>query len=336
MNADILLSFLKHYFMDHIIYASTSATVLENLKRKILTEEDTLRIFEPEKLERPFSLNDRLLMDRFRTFSFFHGKFKETFVELTYKIQCLENSFTCFLLVKLVSDASAIVFLGLEIQEYCGAPCSTVGTMLSATFRLFIFSLQTPMYASEENRRCVKLPLENAIGNELSTTPMYEENPTPLNLQVHIVIHLMLINSICAFTLPEMLPWIQLLMLTEMLYIRFSKTVLTDLLLTLLEMVIVWSIMDCSTTPLQVFLIILRGKFKINKKKCRARKPTKKYLTTFSNELTLLVPVFFNWSSYFPKLLILHLVCRHCLVWTWSLYHMPFKTCYYHFPSRNG
>ena len=173
-------------FWDKIIHASASDTVLKKLRRTILTQGKTVRISDPGNLERLLSLDDRLLMDHSLTRSFFVDKFKETFGFLGYYIQCLGNFVACFLLVKFIIDIVVIVLRGLEIRKVSGALFGFVRTMLRATFHLFVLSLQTPMYETDENKN-VNRRMQNVTGNETLAAPMYEENPTSLYPQVHIV-----------------------------------------------------------------------------------------------------------------------------------------------------
>ena len=105
-------------FWDNVIHNSASDTLLKKLTRTILTRGNSVRIYEPGNLERLLSLNDRLLLDHLLTPSFFVDKFKETFGELGYIIQCLGNFFACFLLVKFVIDVVVIVLRGLEIRSF--------------------------------------------------------------------------------------------------------------------------------------------------------------------------------------------------------------------------
>ena len=76
-------------FLDNIIHASASDTLLKKLTLTILTQGNTVRISDPGNLECILSLDDRLLMDHLLTPSFFVDKFKETFGLLRYYIQCL-------------------------------------------------------------------------------------------------------------------------------------------------------------------------------------------------------------------------------------------------------
>ena len=56
-----------------------------------------------------------------------------------------------------------------------------------ATFHLFVLSLQTPMYENEDNKRISNGSPQNLIGNRPISAPMYEENPTLLYPQVHLM-----------------------------------------------------------------------------------------------------------------------------------------------------
>ena len=126
-------------------------------------------------------------MDHLLTPSFFIDKFKETFGLLGYYIQCLGNFFACFLLVKFLIDVVVIVLRGLEIRKVSGATFGFVRTMLGATYHLFVLSLQTPMYETDENKNNGNLRMQNITGNETLAAPMYEENPTSLYPHVHVV-----------------------------------------------------------------------------------------------------------------------------------------------------
>ena len=139
-------------FWDNIIHASASDTVLKKLTRTLLIQGNTVRISDPGNLERLLSLDDRLLMDHLLTPSFFVDKFKESSGLLGYYIQCLGNFFACFFLVKILIDVVVIVLRGLEIQKVSGAIFGFVRTTLGATFHLFVLSLQTPMYETDENK----------------------------------------------------------------------------------------------------------------------------------------------------------------------------------------
>ena len=59
--------------------------------------------------------------------------------------------------------------------------------MLGATFHLFVLSLQTPMYETDENENIGNIRMQNVTGNETLAAPMYEENPTSLYPHVPIV-----------------------------------------------------------------------------------------------------------------------------------------------------
>ena len=163
---------------DCIIHASASDTVLKKLTRTILTQGNTVRISDRGNLERLFSLDVRLLMDHLLTPSFFVDKSKETFGLLGYYIHCLGNFFACFLLVKFIIDVVVIVLRGLEIRKVSGATFGFVRTMLGATFHLFVLSLQTPMYETDENKNNGKVRMQNVTGNGTLAAPMYKENPT--------------------------------------------------------------------------------------------------------------------------------------------------------------
>ena len=119
--------------------------------------------------------------------SVFVDKFKKTFGLLGYYIQCLGNFFACFRLVKFIIDVVVIVLRGLEIQKLSDATFGFVRTMLGATVHLFVLSLQTPMYKTDENKNNGKIRMQNVTDNETLAAPMYKENPTSLYPHVHIV-----------------------------------------------------------------------------------------------------------------------------------------------------
>ena len=140
-------------FWDNTIHASASDTVLKKLTRTVLTQGKTVRISDPGNLECLLSLDDRLLMDHLLTPSFFVDKFTETFGLLGYYIKCLANFFACFLLVKFIIDFFVIVLQGLENRKISGATLGFVRTMLGATFHLFVLTLQTPKYETDETKK---------------------------------------------------------------------------------------------------------------------------------------------------------------------------------------
>ena len=106
-----------------------------------------------------------------------------------YIIQGLGNFFACSLLVEFVIDVVVIILRGLETWKNSGATFGFVRTMLDAGryFHLFVLSLQTPMYENEENERTSNGPPQNLAGNRPISAPMYEENPTDLYPQVHLM-----------------------------------------------------------------------------------------------------------------------------------------------------
>ena len=142
-------------FWDNVFHAPASDTVLKKLTRTNLTQGNTVRISDPGNLERLLSLYDRLLMDHLLTPSFFVDKFREIFGLLGYYIHCLGNFFACVFLVKFIIDVVVIVLRGLEIRKVSGATFGFVKTMVGATFHLFVLSLQTPMYETDENKKVV-------------------------------------------------------------------------------------------------------------------------------------------------------------------------------------
>ena len=120
--------------------------------------------------------------------------------------------------------------------------------MLDATFHLFVHSLQTPLYETDENKNNGNLRLQNVTGNETLAAPMNEENPTSLYPHVLMytfwTIQFRLVQTylnhkemiLMCFILQEMFPWIQLAVLTEMLpvlQVLFWITVLMEMLLIL-------------------------------------------------------------------------------------------------------
>ena len=67
--------------------------------------------------------------------------------------------------------------------------------MLGANFNLFVLSLQTPTYETDENKNNANLRMLNAIGNETLAALMYEENLNQLHPKVRIVNNSMPISS---------------------------------------------------------------------------------------------------------------------------------------------
>ena len=90
-------------------------------------------------------------------------------------------------MVKFIIDFVVIVLRGLEIRKVAGVTFGFVRTMLGATFHLFVLSLQTPMYETDENKNNENIRMQNVTGNETLAAPMYEENPTSLYPHVHFV-----------------------------------------------------------------------------------------------------------------------------------------------------
>ena len=84
-------------------------------------------------------------------------------------------------------DVVVIILRGLAIRTVSGATLGFVRTKLGATFHLFIFYLQTPMYDTDENKKSGNPSSPNAIANEPLAAPLYGENPTSLYAHVHIV-----------------------------------------------------------------------------------------------------------------------------------------------------
>ena len=119
--------------------------------------------------------------------SFFVDKFEEIFGLLGYYIQCLGNYFACFFSVKFNNDVAVVLFRGLQIEKVSGATFGFVRIMLGAIFHLFVFSLQTPMYETDENKNNGNLHMQNVTGNENLAAPIHEEKPTSLYPHVHIV-----------------------------------------------------------------------------------------------------------------------------------------------------
>ena len=133
------------------------------------------------------SLDDRLLIDHLLTPFFFVDNCKEIFVLLGYYIQCFGNIFACLCLVKFFSDVVVIVLHGLANRNVPFSTFVFVRTMLGATFHLFVLSRQFSMYETDENKNNGNLRMQNVTGNETIGAPKYEENPTSLYPQEHIV-----------------------------------------------------------------------------------------------------------------------------------------------------
>ena len=77
-----------------------------------------------------------------------------------------------------IIDVVVIVLPGLEFRKVSGATFGFVKTMLGATFHLFVLSLQTPMYETDENKNNGNIRMQNVTGKETLAATMYEENPT--------------------------------------------------------------------------------------------------------------------------------------------------------------
>ena len=105
------------------------------------------------------------------------------------------NFYACFFLVKFFFDLVVIVLRGLEIRNDSGSAFGLVRIMLGAQFHLFVLSVQTPMYETDENKNNSNLRMQNATGNEAVAAPRYEEKPNQSYPQVHIVNNRMLISS---------------------------------------------------------------------------------------------------------------------------------------------
>ena len=79
-----------------------------------------------------------------------------------------------------IVDVVVFVLRELEISLVSGAIFGFARTMLGATFHLFVLSLQTPMYETDEKKNNGNLRMQNITGNETLAAPMFEENPTAL------------------------------------------------------------------------------------------------------------------------------------------------------------
>ena len=79
-------------------------------------------------------------------------------------------------MVTFIIDATVIVFRGLELRKVSGATFGFVRTILRATFHLFVLSLQTPMYETDESKSNGNLRMQNVTGNESLAAPMYGES----------------------------------------------------------------------------------------------------------------------------------------------------------------
>ena len=98
--------------------------------------------------------------------------------------------------------------------------------MLGATFHLFVLSLQTPKYETDEKKNIGNLRMQDVTGNEALVAPRYVDNQTSLYPHIHIVNNPIPIGStwlnrnkmmLMCFILQEILPSIQTLVLTELL-----------------------------------------------------------------------------------------------------------------------
>ena len=153
-------------FQDNIIHFLASDTVLKMTTWTILTQGNAVRIFNPGNIERFLRLDATLSMDHFLTPSFSVNKYRETFGELGYSIQCLETFFAGFLLEKFKIAVVVIVLWRFEIGKFSGVSFGVVRTMQGAIFELFILSQQTPMYISDKNKTNYKLRVQKTIVNE--------------------------------------------------------------------------------------------------------------------------------------------------------------------------
>ena len=94
-------------------------------------------------------------------------------------------------MIKFIIDDHDIILRGIEFWKISVAAFGFVKTLLCATFLLFILSLQTPKYKTDEIKNYVNFPLQNTIGKETTDAPMYEMNPNQLYPQVFFVINQM-------------------------------------------------------------------------------------------------------------------------------------------------
>ena len=107
----------------------------------------------------------------------------------------LAELFACFQVLKFFNHVVVIVRRRFEIPKVSGASFDFSRTMLDEIFHLFVFSLQTPMYETDENKIDGNLRLQNARGNGTLGAPMFEENPSQLYPQLHILDNPMPISS---------------------------------------------------------------------------------------------------------------------------------------------
>ena len=176
---------LMKNFWNNINHSSASDSALKKLTRTILTESNTIRISDAGNTDRFFSINDSLSVDHLLKPSFFVDKFRESFGELGFYIQCLGNFFACFLLAKY------IIFVVINLRRIATrkVSCATFGfvrTMLGATFHLIILSLQTLVYETDDNKNIGNLRMQNAKGNETLAAPMYTGILNQLHPREHL------------------------------------------------------------------------------------------------------------------------------------------------------
>ena len=178
--------------------------------------------------------------------------------------------FVGFLLVKFLIDVVVIALRGLEFRKVSGATFGFVRTMLGATFHLFVHSLQTPMYETDENKNHGNIRMQNVTGNETLAAPWYEENPTFLYPHVRIVNNPIPISSNITesqgidpnvFHSSENAPLNSIVRThgnappTELLQALFRVTVLMETLLILLITEMLRTIMEMLHYPLLKFFV---------------------------------------------------------------------------------
>ena len=88
-----------------------------------------------------------------------------------------------------IIDVVVIVLREIEVRKFSGATFGFIqlSKLISATFHLFILSLQSPMYDSIESKTDGNLCMQNAVDSEILAVLMYEENPYQLYPEVRIV-----------------------------------------------------------------------------------------------------------------------------------------------------
>ena len=202
--------------------------------------------------------------------------------------------FACFLLVKFNIDVVVIVLRWLEIRKVSGAIFVFVRNLLGATFHLFALSLQTPMYETDEKKIlvifvCRTLHLmkpqlhQCAKKIQLRFTLMWKLWTIQCRLVQTYMNHKEVI--LMCFSLQETLPWIPLLVLTEMLPVLqalfLNNIIIGNALNTFKNGNVPNSNGNASLPPLERFCNFTKKKLEKKKTKQNESKNKKQSLTRF-------------------------------------------------------